>query len=127
MSKRVCDGGVWTGFLALNEYEDGLVFKEKLEDAMDAITCIAGNDEVETLRILMYATALQAAFLHADDNPDSWLPMMNETMTGLVRKHYADGHRRGMSVQPFSHSLFFQSETFLIESHFLAISSVFPL
>ncbi len=127
MNKRVCDGGVWTGFLALNEHEDGFVFKEKLEDAVDAITCIAGNDEVETLKILMYTTALQAAFLHADDNPDSWLPMMNETMTGLVRKHYADGHRRGMSVQPSSHSLFFLSETFLIESHFLAISSVFPL
>lgn len=95
MEKRIEDSEIRTGYLALNEHWNDLVFQEKLADAMDAITSIAGNDEDETLEILMHATAFQAAFLHVDKNPDLWVLDMNETMIELVRKHYTDGHRRG--------------------------------
>ena len=95
VERRIEDGEIRTGCLALNEHWNDLVFQEKLANAMNAITDIAGNDENETLEILMHATAFQAAFLHADKNPDCWVPDMSETMTELVRKHYIDGHRRG--------------------------------
>ena len=70
MEKRIEDSEIRTGYLALNEHWNDLVFQEKLADAMDAITSIAGNDEDETLEILMHATAFHAAFLHVDKNPD---------------------------------------------------------
>ena len=100
MEKSVEDDEIWTGCLSLNEHGDDLVFKEKLEDVVSAVTHIADNED-EALMLLMHAVVFQTAFRYADENPDTWLPKMNETITDLARMHYMAEKRRDHSRPTF--------------------------
>ena len=101
MEKRIEDDEIWIGCLSLNEHGDDLVFKEKLDDAISAISCIADDDEDEALMLLMHAVVFQTAFRYADEDPDTWLPKMNETITDLARMHYTAEKRRDHSRPTF--------------------------